>query len=673
MPNPNAIVARVVGLPDAADAAEGPMDQRRPIDFAGDRHATLPPGRRAAAWHGLLDHSRQFGVPAYVEVDPESSVITRVLIPTRATVLELEPSADGDVTVRMLESHAGHVLLRSNTDFPEFLNALEAARSSGGPVLVTSTRDDHEIIDVRQAPPPSETGPPDEDPPPSVVTEAQAAQLFNQMAATTCDPLSIPPGCIPFVFPDDGCYARAHEMVRLMRLQNVEAEKIWIYASSDTNLKPATVNHPNCGVAWWYHVAPTLQVQTASGVEKRVIDPSLMTGPATADAWRQRQSDPAATFEYTDAIPFWPKPYTTPDANYALTNQYLSEKRGYLADRVADYGPPPYACPVVKQAHFILDRSTFGEDEVTAMLQVANPAVIESAIYVVLDGFSPQEIGVTASTPTDPPTIKPTLNVNPAVAQMDILAAHLDFEDPNHLKRRQRITWTYDVRFTGTNGFNFGPATQSVSLSASMSGQSAAASLLLIKQPNPYEIDGTVAWLSTDLRVFQINAGQPKFNATMGATGGSGPDVHPAGHRQPELGEHRRPDVRQCPLDRPVDLAARTVRGGLRDEGLQLRRRPRPLHRDDPGPGRAGVLPAVSRVDDLAGVRPVDHLPARRPGWRHGAPARAQREPARHDPMLRIAARRLGDDDADGPGGRAECRHAGREQHGAPGVLRRLA
>jgi hypothetical protein len=525
MPKPNAVVARVVALPEAApDVTEAAAAGGEPVELEGGRKAVLPPGRRAAAWRGMLEYTQHYGLPAYVEIDPETRVITRVLIPMRATVVALEPTADGDVGVRMIESHAGHHLLRSHPDFQDMLNALEGARASGEAVLVTSTRDEHEIIDVREAPAPPTTGPPPDDPPPSVVTEAQAAQLFNDMAATTCDPSTVPPGCIPFMYPDDGCYARAHEMARLMRLQSIEAEKIWIYASSNSNLNPAAANHPNCKVNWWYHVAPTLQVQTASGIEKRVIDPSLMTGPATPDAWRQRQSDPAATFEFTDATPFWPKPnYTPDDVTYTLTNQYLAEKRALLLDRTADYGPPPYACPIVKKAAFILDRSTFGQDEVTAMLQGANPAIIEAALYVVLDGFTPQEIGITGSTPTDPPTLKPTLTVNPLPAQMEIRAAHLDLEDPAHLIRRQRITWTYEVRFVGTSGFNFATDTLSVALGATIAGQSAAASLLLIKQPNPYEIDGSTHWLSTDLRVFQINAGQSRFSATMGASAAQAP------------------------------------------------------------------------------------------------------------------------------------------------------
>jgi Glutaminase len=540
MPKQNAIIARVSALPAArgiSAAAEASAEAARAVRFEDGRTALLPTGRRAPVWQEMLDHLRNTGTPAYVEVDPETSIIIRLLIPRVVRVHALEPAADGNFTVTFIETQTGHHLLRSNPEFLDLLNALEAARDAGTAVLVTATRDDHEIIDVRPAPP---APPPPPGPasaaggegaggggetvlggPPSVVSEAEAVQLFNEMAALVCNPLTVPPPCITFNFPDDGCYARAHEMIRLMRLQGIEGEKIWIFAGSNSDLNPFAATHPNCEVNWWYHVAPTLQVNTSSGIEKRVIDPSLMTGPATQQQWKDRQNDPAAKFEFTDATPFWPNNGGNDD-DYTLTNQYLQQKRLHLQERSIDYGPPPYACPIVKQCAFIVDRSTFGQDEITAMLANANPAVIEAAFYVILDGFTPQEIGITSSTPTDPPAIKPAFNAT-AITQMEIKAAHLDLEDPAHLIRRQRITWTYEVRFTGIGGFGFGGSSASVNMTATISGETANASLTLIKQPNPFEIDGATSWLSTDLRVFQINAGASKFGATMGADGAQAP------------------------------------------------------------------------------------------------------------------------------------------------------
>lgn len=51
-----------------------------------------------------------------------------------------------------------------------------------------------------------------------------------------------------------------------------------------------------------------------------------------------------------------------------------------------------------------------------------------------------------------------------------------------------------------------------------ISGISNAAQIQLICEPNPYEMDGPISWLSTDLRVFQIRAGETRFGETIGST-----------------------------------------------------------------------------------------------------------------------------------------------------------
>jgi Glutaminase len=47
------------------------------------------------------------------------------------------------------------------------------------------------------------------------ISAARAQQVFNDMQGTSCDPLTVPTSCIPFMYPDDGCWGRAHEMCRL--------------------------------------------------------------------------------------------------------------------------------------------------------------------------------------------------------------------------------------------------------------------------------------------------------------------------------------------------------------------------------------------------------------------------------------------------------------------------
>jgi Glutaminase len=471
---------------------------------------------RAVHWAARIDKARQANQAVYVEIDEETGVITGVRIPQVMKVERLDADAHGNLRVRLRPSQAVHRLLRSHPSFDALRASLQAAIDDGSERLITETRDEHEIIDVR----PLDTGPggapgpgppPPDDPP---VSEARAAQVFNLMRSESCSPTSPSSDCISFLYPDDGCWIRAHIMCHLMRAggPNLTAnppedpEKVWIHAS--TGLVAPTANHPDCQVEWGWHVAPTLVVTLPSGNEKQVIDPSLSPAPESKAAWKSRQGDPGATL--TDTA--WTDYNYVGDTNVvSLAQAYVAMQhyRDELQDRSMDFGPPPYSC--TKGCFFIVDRSTFSDDEVEAMLVLANPAVVQAAFYVVVDGFSPYQLGFTAATMQ----MTPTLNVSPAVAGMTITPSRLEFEYPTHLNRRQRLTWVYDVSFPNTSGFT--SALVTVSLQASLSTESGTGFLYLIQQPNPYENDGPTSWLSTDLRVFQILTGQSRFGASMGS------------------------------------------------------------------------------------------------------------------------------------------------------------
>ncbi|HKT09198.1 MAG TPA: hypothetical protein VJR24_14965 [Gemmatimonadaceae bacterium] len=178
-----------------------------------------------------------------------------------------------------------------------------------------------------------------------------------------------------------------------------------------------------------------------------------------------------------------------------------------------------------------LDRSTFGKDEIDALLQLGNPATIDAALYVIVDGYTPSQLGITPATLTGVPNISPTVSLSPAVPGMSVAPTALVAEDPSLGGGIQRFTWVYDVAFTQTGGFPpVVGGVVDVTLAASIMGvtppaltASGSAIIELIHEPNPYELDGSVSWLSTDLRVFQINAGAARFGATMGSTPADGP------------------------------------------------------------------------------------------------------------------------------------------------------
>jgi hypothetical protein len=486
---------------------------------------------RAVVWAKVIDRLAQEKRPVYVEIDEETKVVTNILIPAVYKVKQIDTDKYGNLLVRLQPSQAIHGLLRSDPNFETMQASLKEAMNDGTERLITETRDEHEIIDVRKPEKNPEDSPgkgpePPDDP---SVSEARAVEVFDNMNAQSCDPCNASGDCIPFLYPDDGCWIRAHMMCLLMRAGGPDVatnppedpQKVWIYAGPGTRLDPLTANHPDCHLpfGWGWHVAPTLMVIELGGDQRRVIDPSLCSSPANEADWKTLQRDPTATLTdgpWTDYNSYGDGQGASTSFAQASQSQFMKDCRDNLATRCHDYGPPPYSC--TKNLFFIIDRNTFSTEEIDAMLFAANPggttgnpAVAKDAFYVVVEGFSPNELGFTSATMQQ----TPTLTITPSLSGITIIADRIEFEYPTHLNRRQRTTWVYDISFTDTTAFTAELIT--VLLKASMSTVSNTGYLYLIKQPNPYEIDGDISWLSTDLRVFQINQGQQKFGANMGS------------------------------------------------------------------------------------------------------------------------------------------------------------
>ncbi len=365
MPNQNAIVAVVgriepeLGKQDAAELLRKYPDGVS-IVFEDDQIARLFPGDRAAGMLNILEQLRQMRAPVYVEVRPENREITRLLIPLVTRITAISETEAEEINVELQLSHARHLLKRRNPDFAQLLEILRVAQRNKAWLIVTET-DEHEIIDAR--PTPHEPKLPEvtiqerrRDRPGWLrhfcrrwfrclccVSPRRAQQLFDLCSARTCDPLTVPPPCIPFLYPDDGCWARAHEMCRLMIAAGAKPKKIWI----DGNLHTLTKNNPQCYVDWGWHVAPTICVRLRfRQVELMVIDPSLFTTPVSKATWKSVQGDPNATLTDTAATLYWRNVIPT-DPGYVDTNMRLQFYRLQLQNRSLQLaGLPPYAfCP----------------------------------------------------------------------------------------------------------------------------------------------------------------------------------------------------------------------------------------------------------------------------------------------------------------------------------------
>jgi hypothetical protein len=383
MPNPNAIVDKIARVEPPLD--KPPADVLREsehgltFEFSDGRRARLDRSdERAPARAGILEKLRRRGKPVYVEVDPQSGVITRIQIPRVTHVEAVYANDAGDLVIAIPLWQGSHVLRRQSSDFDAWAALIREALERRMPVILTAN-ETQDVIDLRWYPKPEDLPPfPRPGLPPewwwrrwpyvylvdiywfilklfgwwlSAVTQARANELFDLMASKSCDPLTVPPPCITFLYPENGCFARAHEMCRLMSLEGVTARKVFNYADYDYGLLVSTKNSPKCQVSWSYHVAPTLRVrQNFPTVQEQVIDPALFGAPVSTAAWQAKQTDPAAILVGTDASVYVrTKGGGTVyyDPNYVDTNASLDDFRELLQARATGpYGPPPYAnCP----------------------------------------------------------------------------------------------------------------------------------------------------------------------------------------------------------------------------------------------------------------------------------------------------------------------------------------
>lgn len=116
----------------------------------------------------------------------------------------------------------------------------------------------------------------------SVLSEDDAANIFNDLASRDD---------IPFGYPMDGCYARAHKMVRIMEDQGIIAGKAFVEGNLFIDTKFGEVG-------WSYHVAPVILVKTGGKIQPYILDPSMFNKPVPYDTWKSKMLEKKkATFD----------------------------------------------------------------------------------------------------------------------------------------------------------------------------------------------------------------------------------------------------------------------------------------------------------------------------------------------------------------------------------------
>ncbi|NTU52421.1 MAG: hypothetical protein HGA97_01705 [Chlorobiaceae bacterium] len=175
---------------------------------------------------------------------------------------------------------------------------------------------------------------------------ARTREIFDYCAAQSCtlpDPHEVNP-CIPFQYVIDGCYARAHQMRRIITTKyKYCCEKVFSFANNDLDtLAVQACKWGGCCVRWWYHVAPLVRVKVKIGTCSlrlaMVIDPGMFDRPVLLGDWLAAQANTACTpnarvtmYSIQPGSAYSPANYEgtaySTDDDYVLTEETLTEYR----------------------------------------------------------------------------------------------------------------------------------------------------------------------------------------------------------------------------------------------------------------------------------------------------------------------------------------------------------
>jgi hypothetical protein len=359
---PRIIVSPIRSFAPAIDPFIRIMPIRLDVAFLDGSSAWLDPAMPVwRRWAFGLSQLQRYGLLVYIEADPDTGVILDYEVPVTGRVVRLDRVPGGSYRIVIEGNFRVFMLSASNPHFKRFLEILERAREDGSAVVLTNRDDPNQIVDIRIPPPPPFATTVIEETPlcsqdageMPIVTEACRDAMFALVSgAENCIPAAETPGCIPFLYPNSGCEARAHRMCQLISGQGVIPAKVFNYPAPGDILTVSTPNASQCVVYWAGHIAPVLQVDTGQGTTAiYVIDPSLFPSAVTLTEWLARQAGSYAHYLVSwqcyepTVVPLGP--WNTDPGSIAApksqTNVTLGECRGLLGRL---HPPPPYSyCP----------------------------------------------------------------------------------------------------------------------------------------------------------------------------------------------------------------------------------------------------------------------------------------------------------------------------------------
>jgi len=207
--------------------------------------------------------------------------------------------------------------------------------------------------------------------------------------------------------------------------------------------------------------------------------------------------------------------------------------------------------PVTQSLTFIVDRSTFGKDEVDALEPTSTSvASFGSAYWVAVRGVLPSDLGLNTGNLASPPqrptltvTLDSTLPANVATAIQNMLNAAQFVgpvipENPALPDEPQGFLFPYTVGFTGDQGFqamttaSIDSTLVTLQASLTLAGTpplSNGAQLELVTGADPFFVDVNPhdptqpSWLSFDVRLFKVTGNSIKFGVAMSTNAADAP------------------------------------------------------------------------------------------------------------------------------------------------------
>lgn len=164
------------------------------------------------------------------------------------------------------------VLERDPLDLYGYLEDLSAAQMSNQSILESRTFNDLEasitgaIVKIKGVPEKL-----------SILSMDDARFVFEVLYERTK---------VPFIFTNDGCYARAHHMAIIMDALGVSSGKIFLSADKHINKRSLKTIVDGKEYEWSWHVAPFIVVRQEDGqLSPMVLDPSVAPYPLLPDTW----------------------------------------------------------------------------------------------------------------------------------------------------------------------------------------------------------------------------------------------------------------------------------------------------------------------------------------------------------------------------------------------------